>query len=490
MHGGSDQADPTTTRRARMLAWPPTRVLLRRGAALVLAWAGLLLAAGWLSDSSLAWPVYLLTGVAAGMVAGRGRDIWIVWLAAVAASAIAAWLDMPVGHHSDAWWAWDRRFWTLLIVVGTFVATAGFGVGAALAWRLARAGAAGEAEEPPATIGRPLLAGALVVGLAGFGAWTAAAAGIGGTELVDSATTWPNCGTPATVYGWAYEAVNYDIADDARLLAVNRGQLDCEYHGTKAGEEVVARDGVHVAGWYIPAASDIGPHGPTIVIVPGWRSHKAEVLKYAPPFHETYDLLIVDVRHGGRSDRALTTWGLDEQLDVRAMIDWLERTKGPSWIAMTGNSMGAATALTEAVGDDRVRALILDSMHASLVSSMTDGAGAEWHLPGAPTGWTAVAAASLMAGHDLTSVDPARTIGRLGDRPVLLIHGEQDVLDRPERSAEVNAAAARAAGVPVELHYCPDGTHGKVIDRCPTEWATWANGFLDRVRATATATGS
>ena len=38
--------------------------------------------------------------------------------------------------------------------------------------------------------------------------------------------------------------------------------------------------------------------------------------------------------------------------------------------------------------------------------------------------------------------------------------------------------AALAAGVPVELHYCQGGTHGLVIDRCPTEWARWATWFF------------
>jgi alpha/beta hydrolase fold len=485
MHHRSDPAVPARTPRGRFLQRRPTSASAWLAAALAAAFAGLLLAAGWLSDSSLAWPVYLLTGIAAGMIAGRGRHIWLVWLAAAAVYPAALALDLPAGQDAPAWWAWSRQLWFLLTIVGTCVATAGFAVGAVLAGRLAWAR---PAAPPSPGIGRPLLAAALVVGLAGFGAWTATAAAIGGKEIVDSASTWANCGTPASVFGWAYEAVNYDQLDDARLLAVNRGQLGCEYFGTRAGEEVMSRDGVHVAGWYIPAAI-VGPHGPTIVIVPGWKSHKSEVLKYAPPFHDAYDVLVVDLRHGGRSDRALATWGVDDQLDVRAMIDWLERTKGPGWIGVTGNSMGAATALAEAAGDPRVRALVLDSMHASMVDSITDGIGAEWHLPGVPAGWTAVAAASLMADADLTSVDPARMIARLSDRPVLLIHGTADVLDRPERSAEVNLAAARTAGVPVELHYCLGGTHGQVIDRCPAEWAAWATGFLARVRASAAATG-
>ena len=71
-----------------------------------------------------------------------------------------------------------------------------------------------------------------------------------------------------------------------------------------------------------------------------------------------------------------------------------------------------------------------------------------------------------------------RTITLVGDRPVLLIHGTDDVLDRPEASAERIYAAARAAGVAIALHWCDGATHGHVIDQCPEDWAMWANDFL------------
>ncbi len=81
-------------------------------------------------------------------------------------------------------------------------------------------------------------------------------------------------------------------------------------------------------------------------------------------------------------------------------------------------------------------------------------------------------------GVDVTSIDPVRTITRMGKRPVLLLHGTADITDRPEQSADVNFHAALAAGVPVELHYCIGARHGLVIDSCPTEWANWANWFF------------
>ena len=85
---------------------------------------------------------------------------------------------------------------------------------------------------------------------------------------------------------------------------------------------------------------------------------------------------------------------------------------------------------------------------------------------------------SLRIGADITTVDPVRTITRVGDRPVLLIHGSADLVDRPSESAERNLHAALEAGVRIGLEICPGAGHGKVVDTCPEEWARWAVSFM------------
>ena len=246
---------------------------------------------------------------------------------------------------------------------------------------------------------------------------------------------------------------------------------------------MVSSDGVPIDGWYIPAASGIGPAGPTVLIVHGGKANKSDVLKYAPPFHPTYNLVLLDLRNSGRSGAALATWGLREQWDLRAMIDWLVRIKNPAWIGVMGNSNGGATAVLEAGTDPRVRALVLDSMHASVVAQLGSVLETENSLPAWPGSWAIVVGASLRIGADITTVDPVRTIGRLGTRPVLLIHGSADLVDRPAESAERNLAAALAAGVPVGLEICPGAGHGVVIDICPDQWARWAVSFMDAARS-------
>jgi dipeptidyl aminopeptidase/acylaminoacyl peptidase len=307
--------------------------------------------------------------------------------------------------------------------------------------------------------------------LVGFGAYGYV---VGADEYLSGVPREASCETPGSRFGWAYEAVNYDIADDAALLATNPDPAKCATQGSVAGIEVVAPDGVHLAGWYIPA----DPAAPTVVIVHGGKSNKSGMLAYLPAFHATFNVLVVDLRNSGRSSDAQSTGGLREQADLRAMIDWLERTKHPSWIAVMGNSNGAATALAEAIGDSRVKALILDSMHASIEKQLGNVIATERHLPAWPGAWALVAGVNARLGESIEAVDPIRTIARLDARPILLTHGTDDHVDRPVDSLDLNVAAARAAGVTVEVRTCAGADHGQVVQVCATEWAEWVRAFL------------
>lgn len=323
---------------------------------------------------------------------------------------------------------------------------------------------------------RRLIALAIVVGslyIAGFGAYAFTA---GASDYLSGEARNTDCRTPGSEFGWTYEAVNYDIADDATLLAANPNPRKCDSQGRDAGAEVVAPDGVHLDAWYIPGPG--AASGPTVVIVHGGKSDKSGMLPYAPAFHGSYNLLIVDLRNSGRSGRADSTGGLHEQGDLRAMLDWLQRTKNPSWIAVMGNSNGASTAIAEALGDQRVRALILDSMHASIEKQLGNVIVTEKHLPAWPAAWAVVAGISSRLGTSIEAVDPVRTLVRITDRPVLLTHGLDDVVDRPADSLDVNVAAATAAGIDIEVHTCAGAGHGHVVEVCAADWAGWVQAFL------------
>ncbi len=421
------------------------------------------------------WVLLGLVGFAAGLVGGRPSRVWLALAGAAAAEAL---VDLAGGPSQGPFWylavAARGLVVFVLFVAGTAVRPATDRSGARR-WRLAAV----------------VVVVLTVAGLLGYVGTTFARSG---EDLAQAGEG--GCTTPMAHFSWAYEAINYDQADDARLLArhivpnfcfepaVNPDGSQEPDQGEKAGTEVVSSDGIHVAGWYIPAADGTPPSGATLVLAHGGRGNKSDMLKYALPLHHDYNLVLIDLRNEGRSTGKVSSGGLFEARDLRAMIDWLERTKHPTWLGLVGNSNGAATVLAEAVDDSRPQAIVLDSMHASVITQLGNIIETEYKppLPAWPTAWAVVTGASLQLGGDITSVDPVRTITRVGSRPVLLLHGFEDSVDRPADALEPNVAAAIAAGVNVEVHVCPTGGHGTVIDSCPVAWAEWTTHFLAAAR--------
>jgi pimeloyl-ACP methyl ester carboxylesterase len=414
-----------------------------------------------------AWVLLGVVGLASGAAAGRPGWLWLPVGACVVAELS---VDLARGDSGSPFWylALGARV-VIVLVFGVL----GCAIGA----------------EPRAVSRRwwtvtLALVIACVLGLAGYVGYAFARSGEYLTQAGEG-----DCRTPSFAYGWTYEAINYDQADDARLLARHPDPLHCSQdnvqangpdQGQPAGTEVMSSDGIHVAGWYIPAANGAPPTGPTLVLVHGGKDNKSGMLKYAVPLHPDYNLVLIDLRNEGRSSGDASSGGVLEARDLRAMIDWLERTKHPAWLGLVGNSNGAATVLAEAFDDQRPQAIVLDSMHASVLTQLGNIIETEQNprLPAWPSAWAVVTGASWHLGADITSADPERTIARVGSRPVLLLHGLLDAVDRPADSLERNVAAALAAGVNVEVHVCPIGAHGTVIDKCPTQWGQWTTHFL------------
>jgi pimeloyl-ACP methyl ester carboxylesterase len=285
-----------------------------------------------------------------------------------------------------------------------------------------------------------------------------------------------DCRTPDVLFGWEYEAINYDIADDAALKADNADLADCSSQGAKAGDEVVTTDGVRIAGWYVPAVNGAEPTAPTVILVHGYSGNKSGALRYGEGLHESFNLIAFDMRNGGRSGGSATTQGVLEQNDLRAIIDWVVQEKDPTWIGVLGSSMGAATAITEARTDDRVQALALDSMHTRLSYQFEQRLKHAGHPP-YPGTWAIFIGARFRTGLDLGAADPADALADMDGRPMLLTHGTADDQDLPARTEQF-VSDADAAGIPVEVHWCDDAGHGRVVDVCRDDFATWVRDFF------------
>lgn len=320
-----------------------------------------------------------------------------------------------------------------------------------------------------------VLIGLLLIGSIGYFGYLGWA---GSDQLVHPPEPNHDCRTPA-VLGWEYEAINYDRATDADLLAGEPDPTNCSHPGAEPGDEVVTTDGIRIAGWWIPAASSIPSDGPTVVMVHGYGDNKSGMFENAIFLHDRWNLVLFDLRNSGQSTGDETTQGIDEQLDLEAMLDWVELNMHPDLLAVFGQSMGGQTSVNVVARDPRVDALILDSTHDRLSSAMTArirNAG----YPFGEVGYLAIALGTwLRTGANVLAADPIDAIVKMGERPVLIVHGGDD-RDAPTVGATRMFDAARDAGVPVELHLCPGAGHGKSDEVCAGEYGGWLNDFLER----------
>lgn len=301
--------------------------------------------------------------------------------------------------------------------------------------------------------------------------------GFDGSETFAAHERSGDCRTPASAYGWSYEAINYDVATD-RDLDGYPDRAECPRAGEAAGSDLIASDGIRIAGWYIPAARQAAS-APTIVLAHGNGKAKSEMLSWAEPLHAAYNLVLFDFRNHGQSSGDSTTFGVREVRDLQAVLDWLERTKSPSSIAVLGVSMGGATAIDEAADDERIAAIVIDSTHATLVSALQaqlESRGLPLTLPGA---WSILLGGLLRTGEDLSLADPVQSIGGIGDRPVLIVTAGDDAVVNPGDAAELKSAAPDD-GAHVELQTCPAALHGRSVETCKADYAGWVLGFLQR----------
>ncbi len=302
--------------------------------------------------------------------------------------------------------------------------------------------------------------------------------GYQGSQLFAANARSGDCRTPASAFGWTYEAINYNIASDRNLEAF-ADRLNCQTLGQPAGSDLKASDGTLIAGWYVPAANSAGPTAPTVVLAHAEGKSKSDMLAWAQPLHATYNLVFFDFRNHGQSSGDTTTMGVREVRDLRAAIDWLEESKHPASIAVLGVSMGGAAAVDEAVGDPRVTAVIIDSTHATLANALQARLARDGYPLSLPGAWAILLGGLLRTGEDMSSADPLQAIDGYGERPVLIVAaGRDDAIGADDPSQLVTAA--REDGASTELDTCAAAGHAESITTCSTEYAGWLLAFLGR----------
>lgn len=233
-------------------------------------------------------------------------------------------------------------------------------------------------------------------------------------------------------------------------------------------------DGVPLRGWFMPG---LLPEGQVtarrvIVMVHGARANRADPgtglldLSAALARHG-FAVLALDLRGMGQSPRAPLSMGLFEQCDVLGAVDYLRSGRlpypdlgRPRAIGGWGVSMGAATLLVAAAREPAIRAVVADSAYAEVEPLMRRQIAAysplvQALLPGITR------SARLLHGIDFHQVRPVASVARLAPRPLLIIQGADDTLNRPDDVRELATAAQRAPHAHVQVWIVPGAGHGQ-----------------------------
>ena len=251
-----------------------------------------------------------------------------------------------------------------------------------------------------------------------------------------------------------------------------RKDFDVESWQFEAYENVSfkSRDGVNIAGWY----SEIDNTAPVVILVHGGYLNgkcKPEVILTASYLADGgINTLMLDLRNHGSSENVSDYMylGQKEYLDVLGAYDWLieEKSYNSSSIGLVGISTGALTA-SLAFGDSEIQAMWLDSAiidFPMLVENELERLGYPKALAS-----PAITMGERILGINPNEVPPITAASKAGDRPMYLVHGEDDGRISPQHSQKFYDKAV-SSNANVTLWMVEEGGHVDAIWEHPTEY--------------------
>jgi pimeloyl-ACP methyl ester carboxylesterase len=239
------------------------------------------------------------------------------------------------------------------------------------------------------------------------------------------------------------------------------------------GVRIPTADGLTLDAWFIP--QDGAER--TILICHGAGANKGNFIWFITALRDQgYNIVFFDFRAHGGSDGRTTTYGLREKADVRAAVDWLKRERPAQArvIVGLGSSQGAMALALAAAEDPRIDAVILDSPFVSPYE-LLQGHARRIPLVGPVVVDWLLALASAQTGTNFFAASAEEAVAKIGDRPVLVIHGDKDFMMPLAHSERLYAAATG----PRELWAGP-GMHSNIVTEDPVAYREHVFGFLSR----------
>ncbi|MBR0144493.1 MAG: alpha/beta fold hydrolase [Clostridia bacterium] len=190
--------------------------------------------------------------------------------------------------------------------------------------------------------------------------------------------------------------------------------------------------GVEIKGIYIERPEGASfPDGRrrVVVLVHGYTSTLCGMMKYVEDYRRLgFDAVLYDQPNHGESGKVPTTMGDREKKVVGEVIDLArERYGGDAVIGTHGESMGAATVMLHAAGDDRLSFAVEDCGYSNLSDQLAFNMKHVYHLPRFPLLAMASLLSRLRGGILFSRVKPVEAVKKIPESlPMLFIHGTAD----------------------------------------------------------------
>lgn len=207
-------------------------------------------------------------------------------------------------------------------------------------------------------------------------------------------------------------------------------QWEDERHWEKVW--VTAPDGTNLRGTYIENAE---PTRDTVILIHGLFQNRTMCLPYISMYRNLgYNVLLIDLRGHGESGGNHTGWGLSEQGDMAAWMNWLQQKNSHMRVGLHGISLGAAMALLYAGSDagKNLSFVVADSSYGNIIAlgqeKLREAQADKWTIRGYKILDPFFQGAMWYhTGKLVADIEPAQAVKRI-TVPVLFLHGSDDQL--------------------------------------------------------------
>ncbi len=218
-------------------------------------------------------------------------------------------------------------------------------------------------------------------------------------------------------------------------------------------------DGAKLEGWLVPAVdarrvieegeATLQKKSPAVVLVHDFAGSKQQLLPLVRPLHDRgFVVLVVALRGSGALTSDAQTFGLKEELDVKAAVDLLRRRSfvDANKIAVLGTGTGANAALLAARKDPAIAAVVISNAIDGFDDAFARRVGTDhmW-LPPLRTlfRWTFTVIYSV----DTEDLNLRNFQEMTTQRPVLVMDSKRELLS-PSAVRDVQTFLAARMGLP------------------------------------------